>query len=162
MNNKYNEVQEPKVFVSSVNQEMSYAVFIDKLFKHDTDDMELMHAALGITGEAGEIADAVKKAVVYCKPIDRDNIVEELGDLRFYMQALMNKLSITEGEVLQSNADKLSKRYPKGEYSNTAAVARLDKVGAEGTLLDNVVDQTLAQGTVELHWGLTKEQQGSN
>jgi NTP pyrophosphatase (non-canonical NTP hydrolase) len=118
----------PTVFVSSVNSVMSYAQFIDKLFKHDTDDMEMMHAALGITGEAGEIADAVKKAVIYEKPIDRTNIVEELGDLRFYMQALMSKLSISEDEVLQSNANKLSKRYPTGGYSNKDAVERKDKI----------------------------------
>lgn len=120
---------DPVVFVSTVNQEMRYSKFVDTLFKHDTDDMELMHAALGITGEAGEIADAVKKAVVYCKPIDRANIVEELGDLRFYMQALMNKLGIHECEVLQMNANKLAKRYPTGGYSNEAAIARADKVG---------------------------------
>lgn len=119
---------DPVVFVSTANQEMSYSVFVDRLFKHDTDDMEMMHAALGITGEAGEIADAVKKAVVYCKPIDRVNIVEELGDLRFYMQALMNKLRIHEHEVLQCNANKLAKRYPTGQYSNQDAIARADKV----------------------------------
>lgn len=124
---KYNEIQEPRVFVASVNAEMSYSDFISKLFKHDTDDIEFMHAALGITGEAGEIADAVKKAIIYGKDMDRNNIVEELGDLRFYMQALMNKLEITEAEVLQANADKLSKRYPTGGYSNKDAIARADK-----------------------------------
>ena len=121
-------VKNPVVYVSSVNAEMPYSQFIDKLFKHDTPDMEHMHAALGVAGEAGELADAIKKHVVYGKPLDRANIVEELGDLRFYMQQIMNMHQITEEEVLQGNANKLSKRYPKGGYSNEAAIARADKV----------------------------------
>lgn len=38
--------------------------------------------ATGVSGEAGELLDAVKKSVVYKKPLDRENVVEELGDLR--------------------------------------------------------------------------------
>lgn len=124
-------IEEPVVFVVSVIKEMPYSQFVDALFKHDTQDMEHMHAALGVAGEAGELADAIKKHVIYGKPLDRENIVEELGDLRFYMQQIMNMHNITENEVLQGNAEKLSKRYPKGEYSNVAAVARLDKVGEQ-------------------------------
>lgn len=124
---RLNSMEEPTVFVPSINTEITYRFFVEKLFKHDTPDMENMHAALGITGEAGEIADAIKKAVIYCKPLDRANIVEELGDLRFYMQALMNMHDISELEVLQGNANKLAKRYPTGGYSNEDAIARADK-----------------------------------
>lgn len=119
------------VWVNSVNREMEYKDFVSKLFKVDTEDMEKLHAALGICGEAGELADAIKKHVIYGKGLDRENVVEELGDLRFYMEALMNIVGVTDEEVLQYNATKLAKRYPKGEYSNVAAIARLDKVGED-------------------------------
>lgn len=117
-----------KVWVASINAEVEYKDFVARLFKHDTDDMEHMHAALGVAGEAGELADAIKKHVVYGKPLDRNNVVEELGDLRFYMQQIMNMHGITDEEVLQGNATKLNKRYHTGAYSNEAAIARADKI----------------------------------
>jgi hypothetical protein len=53
--------------------------------------------------------------------------VEELGDLRFYIQAVMNTLGISEYEILQENANKLRVRYAGLSYSNEAAIARADK-----------------------------------
>lgn len=85
------------------------------------------HMALGVAGEAGELVDAVKKHTIYGKPLDRDNIIEELGDLAFYMQGLMTALNLDWHTVIQANGSKLSKRYPKGSYSNEAAIAREDK-----------------------------------
>lgn len=92
----------------------------------DWRDADRLHMVLGIAGEAGEIVDAVKKAAIYNKPLDRENIVEELGDLLFYMQGLANGLDITWEEVTNYNFAKLSKRYPAG-YSDSAAQARADK-----------------------------------
>jgi NTP pyrophosphatase (non-canonical NTP hydrolase) len=123
----HNGTRPAMVFVSSVNKEMTYSDFVCKLFKQQTDDMEMLHAALGVCGEAGELGDAIKKHVIYEKELDRKNVVEELGDLRFYMQALMNKLGISEEELLQHNVEKLQERYKKLSYSNEAAIARADK-----------------------------------
>lgn len=92
----------------------------------DAAGANLMHMALGICGEAGEIADALKKAAIYNKPLDRDNVVEELGDLLFYMQGVMNELDISWDEVVKFNVTKLSARYPAG-YSDKAAQERADK-----------------------------------
>ncbi len=86
-----------------------------------------LHMAAGIAGEAGELLDAVKKAAIYCKEIDRENVVEELGDLEFYLEGLRQGLHITREEVLEANAVKLSKRYSSGSYSNAQAQQRADK-----------------------------------
>lgn len=87
----------------------------------------LMHMAMGIAGEAGEIIDAIKKHVMYEKPIDILNIVEELGDIEFYLEGLRHSLLLTREIVLKANIDKLAgKRYPDG-YSDAAATARADK-----------------------------------
>ena len=86
-----------------------------------------LHMAVGIAGEAGELLDAVKKAAIYRKPIDRANVVEELGDLEFYMEGLRQLVGVTREEVLRVNTAKLGKRYSAGTYSNTAAIAREDK-----------------------------------
>lgn len=88
----------------------------------------LLHMAVGISGEAGELLDAVKKAAIYVKPIDRVNVIEELGDLEFYMEGLRQGLAITREETIVSNIAKLSKRYAAGKYSNAAAQERADKV----------------------------------
>ena len=87
----------------------------------------LLHMAVGISGEAGELLDAVKKAAIYVKPIDRENVIEELGDLEFYMEGLRQGMGITREETLEHNIAKLSKRYAAGFYTNQAAQVRADK-----------------------------------
>lgn len=94
-------------------------------------EAHLWHMATGVSGEAGELLDAVKKAVVYKKQLDRENVVEELGDLRFYMAGLMNALSISEQEILYATNKKLGKRYASGSYSNEQAQERADKAEEE-------------------------------
>lgn len=91
------------------------------------DQAHTLHMAIGVSGEAGELLDAVKKATIYQKPIDRENVIEELGDLEFYMEGLRQGLNITREETLQHNIAKLSKRYHGGSYSNQAAQERADK-----------------------------------
>lgn len=85
-----------------------------------------LHMAVGIAGEAGELLDAVKKQAIYNKQLDRENVIEELGDLEFYMEGLRAALGITRDEVLSANMEKLTRRYG-AKYSNAAAQARADK-----------------------------------
>ena len=91
------------------------------------DKAHALHMAVGISGEAGELLDAIKKHVIYGKPMDWVNVVEELGDLEFYMEGLRQLVGVTREEVLRVNVSKLGKRYSAGTYSNTAAIAREDK-----------------------------------
>ena len=88
----------------------------------------MWHMVTGIGGEAGEIVDCIKKHVIYQKPLDIENIKEELGDLLFYMSNLMQSVGLSFEEVLQHNIDKLSVRYASGSYSNAQAQQRADKV----------------------------------
>lgn len=90
-----------------------------------------IHMAVGISGEAGELLDAVKKHVIYNKPIDRENVIEELGDLEFYMEGLRQGFGITREETIAANIYKLAEgpnaRYKGGKYSDKAAQDRADK-----------------------------------
>lgn len=86
-----------------------------------------LHMAVGVSGESGELLDAVKKAAIYNKPLDRVNIVEELGDIEFYMEGLRQELGITREETVEGNITKLKKRYGE-KYSDRAAQERKDKV----------------------------------
>lgn len=86
-----------------------------------------LHMAVGISGESGELLDAIKKYVIYNKPLDIENVIEELGDLEFYMQGLRESLGITREETLTHCQQKLAQRYAAGRYSDTAAQERADK-----------------------------------
>lgn len=88
---------------------------------------DLLHMAVGVSGEAGEILDAVKKATIYNKPLDHENMVEELGDIEFYLSRIRQIIGVTREEVLEHNYQKLSKRYSSGTYSNEQAQVRADK-----------------------------------
>jgi len=88
---------------------------------------DLWHGATGVVGEAGELIDAVKKHVIYNKPLDLINVIEELGDLEFYMEQIRQNLGITREETLGGNIAKLSKRYEGLKYSDAGAQARADK-----------------------------------
>lgn len=89
-------------------------------------EAHLVHMVMGISGEAGELLDAVKKATVYRKPLDVNNVVEELGDLEFYMEGLRSALGIQREEVIRANMIKLGVRY-SDTYSDVAAQERADK-----------------------------------
>ncbi|MEG0198583.1 MAG: nucleoside triphosphate pyrophosphohydrolase family protein [Acinetobacter sp.] len=102
---------------------------------------DLLHMAVGVAGEAGELLDAVKKATIYNKPIDHENTIEELGDLEFYMSRIRQIIGVTRDEVLEHNYKKLSKRYALGKYSNEQAQDRADKEDAE---LNAIADKRMA------------------
>lgn len=87
----------------------------------------LLHMAVGVSGESGELLDAIKKHVIYGKPLDVANVIEELGDLEFYMEGLRSALGITYQDTVNANIVKLSKRYALGKYTNEQAQARADK-----------------------------------
>jgi len=91
------------------------------------DMMGLIHMILGVAGETGELLDAIKKAAIYQKPIDMENVIEELGDIEFYLEGMRQQLGITRDQTLDANIAKLSKRYHSGSYSDTQAQERADK-----------------------------------
>lgn len=75
----------------------------------------LLHAALGMAGEVGEILDNLKKSIVYGRPLDEANLVEESGDTKWYHALFNRTLGKTNREVGERNIRKLEVRYGKGE-----------------------------------------------
>lgn len=105
-----------------------YGQMVQNLFKTmGSDSASLMHAGVGVAGEAGELLDAIKKHWVYNKPLDAANVLEELGDMFFYAQWILNAFGWTWADVRMANRMKLAKRYPDGVYTDAHAQARLDK-----------------------------------
>lgn len=74
----------------------------------------LSMTALGLCGEAGEYADAVKKALFHSHPLDREHLKKELGDCFWYLAVAAHQLGFSLSEIANANAEKLRKRYPNG------------------------------------------------
>jgi len=87
----------------------------------------LMHMVFGISGEAGELLDAIKKKIIYCQTLDINNIIEELGDIEFYLEGLRQDLAISRQQCLEANINKLAKRYKDFKYTDQRAKERADK-----------------------------------
>lgn len=70
--------------------------------------------ALGMTGEAGEVADEIKKILFHGKALDRDKLLDEIGDVLWYVDRLLDLLGFTFDDALAANDEKLAGRYPDG------------------------------------------------
>lgn len=105
---------------------VQYNEFVRSKCKPLASNEHLNHMCLGVAGEVGELIDPIKNHTIYGKDLDRANVIEEIGDLLFYVQGIINELDLDYNQILQSNADKLNKRYANG-YSDQAAQARADK-----------------------------------
>ena len=108
----------------------------------DTMQMELLHAAIGISTEAGEILDAFKKHLIYGKDLDLINVAEELGDVTWYMAIITRYLkniagATLEDDILRINIEKLTARYPE-KFTEDAALKR--DLNKERDILESVRD----------------------
>jgi len=86
-------------------------------------DNNLLHAAIGLVTESGEMIDAIKKSLFYGKPLDIVNVKEELGDIAWYLALACESLGTDLPTVFQKNIDKLKARYPN-KFSLEAAENR--------------------------------------
>lgn len=75
---------------------------------------DLANAALGLTGEAGEVADIIKKHLYQGHGLCPDEVIEELGDVLWYVALMADCFNITLGFVMHQNIAKLKARYPEG------------------------------------------------
>jgi NTP pyrophosphatase (non-canonical NTP hydrolase) len=85
----------------------------------DADVPRLITAAFGLSAEAGEFTEVVKKIVLQGKPYNADNVFHmkrELGDICWYLSQAFMALDTNFEEILQMNYEKLSARYPEGSF----------------------------------------------
>ena len=118
---------EPNKYIEFVRQTTSpasseYPKLVERLNELEgqgADVSRLMTAAFGMSAEAGEFTEVVKKIFLQGKPYTEENIFHmkrELGDLCWYLAQACIALNITFEEVLEMNYEKLSARYPAGSF----------------------------------------------
>lgn len=90
--------------------------------KHDG---ELVNYGLGIAGEAGEVADLIKKSQFHGHDVEKDEIKKELGDVMWYVSNIARLAGLSLEEIAQGNIDKLKRRYPSG-FSTERSINRAD------------------------------------
>ena len=96
----------------------------------------VIHAALGIGGEAGEVLDHVKKAAFNNKPFDAAHVIAEVGDLMWYLNLLVSSLGTTWDHVLSVNIAKLEARYPDLKFDAERCLNR--DLAAEKAAMESV------------------------
>jgi NTP pyrophosphatase (non-canonical NTP hydrolase) len=85
----------------------------------DADVPRLITAAFGMSAEAGEFTEVVKKILLQGKPYNEENafhLKRELGDICWYLSQAFMALDTNFEEILQMNYEKLSARYPEGSF----------------------------------------------
>jgi NTP pyrophosphatase (non-canonical NTP hydrolase) len=123
----------PKQYVENVlvTEARDFTPVKDRM--QDTGTVRLMHAMIGMATESGEIQDQLKKHIFYGKPLDKTNLVEELGDLMWYVGIMANQLDVSLEEVMEKNIAKLRKRYGE-KFTEAAALNR--NLDAERKILE--------------------------
>jgi len=81
------------------------------------------HAIYGVVTEAGELMGAIKKAKIYGQDLDRVNLIEEMGDLMWYLALLSDDLGVDFEDLWKENIEKLEARYPE-KYTDELAINR--------------------------------------
>lgn len=88
-------------------------------------ELMLMWCTLGLTGEAGEVAEHIKKGICHQHGLDRNVLAKELGDLLWYAAGIATLIGVPLSEIMEQNIAKLKMRYPNG-YSAADSQARVD------------------------------------
>jgi NTP pyrophosphatase (non-canonical NTP hydrolase) len=118
---------EPNKYIEFVRQTTSpassdFAALLARLTELETQDADtprLLTAAFGMSAEAGEFTEIVKKVFLQGKPYNADNVEHlkiELGDILWYAAQACMALDVSFEEVMERNYLKLSARYPEGAF----------------------------------------------
>lgn len=93
-------------------QAFEFAVYPEK---GECSHMALAYCALGLNGEAGEVAEKIKKHIRDKTPLPRAEITKELGDVLWYIAALASELNVPLVEIAEQNLSKLHSRKQRNK-----------------------------------------------
>ncbi len=86
---------------------------------------QILLAAMGMAGEGGEVIDYYKKVWFHGHELDRDKLIDETGDVLWYVAAMALALDVSLEEIAFLNIEKLRKRYPH-KFTSEESIKRVD------------------------------------
>ena len=118
---------DPKKYAEFVNavtskESKDYQSFANRIYELEKDGFpteRLLTAAVGLSAEAGEFTEVVKKIIFQGKPVNEENMFHlkrELGDIMWYVAQACMGLGTSLDEIMEMNVEKLVARYPGGEF----------------------------------------------
>ena len=110
-------------------KEMLYTASVS--LEKESFEKQLSLGALGLGGESGEVVDLIKKVLHHGKPLDKDKLIEEMGDVRWYLEYLAASIGVSMEEIETRNIKKLRARYPNGFSKEAANAPRKDLTFSE-------------------------------
>lgn len=93
----------------------------------------LLNGVLGLTGEAGECSDIVKKHLFQGHDLDKAHLAEELGDVAWYLAVTAEAIGWSLSDIFAANVEKLKKRYPDGFDKERSINREAEKEEADET-----------------------------
>ena len=114
-----NDIEELNEIIKSKNKRMSLEDYKNeqlKTYPRRKFEENLIDFGLGVSGEAGEISDEIKKIIFHKKELDINNLIEEIGDNIWYLFSLCYLLNIDIETVFYKNIKKIRERYPNNKF----------------------------------------------
>ena len=74
----------------------------------------ICNLVFGLNGETGEVTELIKKSLFHGHKLKMEKLIEELGDVMWYLTNLASIFEIPMSEILYENIKKLEERYPEG------------------------------------------------
>lgn len=93
--------------------EIQRLVPFDHFTFDDVIDLNSLHGIIGIGSEASELAQLIEDSILSKEPVSRDDILDEAGDLMWYLGLLLRSIGTTFEEVAAKNIAKLRARFPE-------------------------------------------------
>ena len=117
--NKYKEFV--KAVTSKESEQLSEMFYSmkDNESKSDVNMSLLLTGGIGLSSEAGELNEIIKKCIFQGKPLNDETVFHckrELGDIMWYWITSCRALGLDPNEVIGENINKLKSRYPGGEF----------------------------------------------
>lgn len=92
-----------------------------KIYEHDKFTPSAIHGVMGVSTEAAELLDLVRKGIFYGKDVRPDQILDEAGDVLWFLALTLQQYGYTIEDAKAFNVTKLETRHGK-EFNQDAVI----------------------------------------
>lgn len=88
---------------------------------------KLLNGLMGLNGEAGECIDVYKKHLFQGHDLDTNKLIDEVGDVLWYVAEIAEGLNISIEEIAYKNIKKLENRYKENKFNKQESIQRKEE-----------------------------------